>query len=84
MDWIRATGRRKNSVAQVRLIKGKGKIIVNNLPMNQYFRRATDIMIINKPLEITDSLKSFDIYVTVKGGVVSLDDSTIAKIRGGQ
>lgn len=61
-------GRRKRSVARVRLIPGKGEIIINNRNVDDYFGRKTYKMIILQPMELTGSLRSFDIYVNVRGG----------------
>ena len=55
------TGRRKDSVARVYLKPGDGKIVVNKRPVEEYFGRDTLKMILRQPLEITDSLKTFDI-----------------------
>ena len=65
------TGRRKNSSARVFLRPGSGKVIVNSRPMNEYFVRETDCMIIRQPLEVVDMLEKFDIIVTVRGGGMS-------------
>ena len=62
------TGRRKESVARVRISEGKGDIIVNNKPFEKYFIRETDRIIIKQPLEVTNTLNRFDIFVNVKGG----------------
>lgn len=62
------TGRRKTSVARVFLRRGKGKILVNKKPVDEYFGRETSRMIIRQPLVVTDSQDKFDIYATVAGG----------------
>ena len=62
------TGRRKSSVARVFLKSGKGNIIVNDKPADQYFSRVTSRMILRQPLELTNNLESFDILVNVTGG----------------
>ncbi|MDR9499011.1 MAG: 30S ribosomal protein S9 [Hydrogenovibrio sp.] len=62
------TGRRKNSVARVFLRAGSGKITVNGREVKDYFARETDLMVINQPLEATESVEQFDINVTVQGG----------------
>jgi len=62
------TGRRKSSTARVFLKKGKGKIIVNDTELKQYFGRPTASMIIRQPLEALDVVDKFDMRVTVKGG----------------
>ena len=68
--WF-ATGRRKTSIASVRFIKGKGKIIVNNCDYNDYFGRDISKMIMKQPLELVDMLGQYDIYANVKGGGLS-------------
>ena len=65
------TGRRKDSVARVYLRPGKGNIVVNKRPVEEYFGRDTLKMILRQPLEITDSLQKFDIIVNVHGGGLS-------------
>jgi small subunit ribosomal protein S9 len=63
-----AVGRRKEAVARVRLLNGSGKIIVNTQPINEYFIRETDRIIIRQPLMNTNTLNKYDIYVNVRGG----------------
>jgi len=63
-----ATGRRKESVARVRLRAGTGKFEVNRQSLLDYFKRETLKMIIEQPLEKTETLGKFDIIATVKGG----------------
>ena len=67
-DELRATGRRKTSVARVRFRKGKGRIVVNNRELDDYFGRDTLKMIMRQPLELTAMSDKFDIYATVVGG----------------
>ena len=62
------TGRRKSSVARVFLTSGKGNIIVNDKPADEYFSRVTSRMILRQPLALTDNESSFDIMVNVIGG----------------
>jgi small subunit ribosomal protein S9 len=61
------TGRRKSSVARVFLKTGKGNIVVNDKPVDEYFSRVTSRMILRQPLELTNNLASFDIMVNVIG-----------------
>lgn len=63
-----ATGRRKESVARVRLIPGKGRILINGRPVDEYFGLETLRMIIRQPLELTNTLDQFDVIVRVSGG----------------
>lgn len=65
---ITATGRRKRSIAQVRMTSGSGKITVNGVDVNEYFPFATLVMDLRQPLEVTKNENTFDIDVTVKGG----------------
>jgi small subunit ribosomal protein S9 len=62
------TGRRKSSVARVFLKSGKGNIIINDKPADEYFSRETSRMILRQPLELTNNIASFDIMVNVIGG----------------
>ena len=62
------TGRRKSAVARVFLKPGKGDIVVNGKPVDQFFSRETGRMIVRQPLALTDSLARFDIQVNVTGG----------------
>ena len=63
-----ATGRRKSSVAQVRMVPGTGKITVNGKDVNEYMPFPTLVMDLKQPLVATNNEKTFDITVTVKGG----------------
>ena len=63
-----ATGRRKRSVAQVRMTAGKGNITVNGKDVNEYMPFAVLVMDLKQPLVATNNEKTFDITVTVKGG----------------
>jgi small subunit ribosomal protein S9 len=62
------TGKRKSSIARVWLKPGSGKITVNDKSLDDYFGRETSKMIVRQPLELTENVEKFDIYVTVKGG----------------
>jgi len=66
-----AIGKRKTSVARVRLMPGEGSIIINKRSINDYFKRETAKMIINQPLELTNTIGRFDIRVNVSGGGIS-------------
>ncbi|PHQ79225.1 MAG: 30S ribosomal protein S9 [Coxiella sp. (in: Bacteria)] len=65
------TGRRKTSTARVFLRPGKGTIVVNNKSLEEFFGRETARMVVLQPLQSVDAVKTFDIYVTVKGGGIS-------------
>jgi small subunit ribosomal protein S9 len=62
------TGRRKSSAARVFLKPGKGAIIVNGKPLDEFFGRQTSRMIVRQPLELTKMSDKFDVNVTVEGG----------------
>ena len=62
------TGRRKTSVARVFIRPGKGKFIVNDKALDEYFARETGRMVVRQPLVLTDHLQTFDIKVNVDGG----------------
>jgi small subunit ribosomal protein S9 len=63
-----ATGKRKTSIARVWLTPGTGKITVNSRDIDVYFGRETSKMIIRQPLELTENMGRFDIWVNVNGG----------------
>ncbi len=65
------TGRRKNSIARVRLVNGKGNITVNSKDLNEYFGVETLKVIVKQPLTATNTLDKFDVICTVKGGGIS-------------
>ncbi len=67
-NYYYGTGRRKSSVARVFLKSGKGAIIVNGKPIDEYFARETGRMVARQPLEVTSNQGSFDIMVNVSGG----------------
>ena len=66
-----ATGKRKTSVARVWLKQGEGKITINKRSIDDYLKRETAKMIIRQPLELTETLGKFDVYVNVRGGGMS-------------
>ncbi len=65
------TGRRKSSVARVRLYNGTGSITINKRDMDDYFGLETLKLIVRQPLELTKTEGKFDIVVNVAGGGVS-------------
>ncbi|SMC97411.1 30S ribosomal protein S9 [Sporomusa malonica] len=65
------TGRRKTSVARVRLVPGEGKILVNERPLNEYFGLKTLEIIVTQPLNLTDTVGKYDVLAKVEGGGVS-------------
>lgn len=66
--YYEAVGRRKTSSARVRLYPGTGTIMVNERPMAEYFPRETDVIMITRPLQMTETASSFNVSVHVAGG----------------
>lgn len=62
------TGRRKSSIAQVKMVPGKGKITVNGVDVNDYFPYETNVMDLKQPLVATNTEETFDIEAKVNGG----------------
>ena len=62
---VTATGRRKRSVAQVKLVTGKGKITVNGRDVNEYMPFPTLVMDLKQPLVLTNNENTFDIDVNL-------------------
>ncbi len=62
------TGKRKCSIAKVKLVAGSGKITVNNQDVYEYFPFKTLVMDLVQPLELTNMMEKFDIVATVSGG----------------
>jgi len=62
------TGRRKTAVARVFIKPGKGSIVVNDKPVDDFFSRETGRMVVRQPLELTNNLTTFDILINVDGG----------------
>ena len=65
------TGRRKHSVARVRLVPGNGNIIINGRGIDDYFGLETLKLIVRQPLALTNTLEKFDVICTVEGGGVT-------------
>ena len=65
------TGRRKSSTARVFLTRGKGQILVNDRPLDEFFGRETACMIVRQPLEKLEVTDQFDVNATVIGGGIS-------------
>lgn len=66
-----ATGRRKRSVAQVKLTPGQGKFTVNNKSCEDYFCRPTLVMLVKQPMELTSTISKFDVVAKLDGGGVA-------------
>lgn len=67
-DTTYATGRRKTSTARVYLSKGKGNILVNDIPLEDYFGREVAKILVMQPLVLLDIVEQFDVFVKVSGG----------------
>jgi len=64
-------GRRKESVARVRLVPGTGNVTINGRTMDEYFGRETSKMILIEPLKLVDQLGKVDVFVNTNGGGLS-------------
>ncbi|MDR1630511.1 MAG: 30S ribosomal protein S9 [Oscillospiraceae bacterium] len=69
--YFYGTGRRKKSIARVRVYPGTGKIIINDREIDDYFGLETLKLIVRQPLALTDSAEKFDIVCRVSGGGVT-------------
>jgi small subunit ribosomal protein S9 len=63
-----ATGKRKTAIARIWLKAGSGVIVVNDLPVDQYFERETSRMVLRQALELIEAQDQFDVWATCKGG----------------
>lgn len=66
-----STGRRKEATARVWIANGKGKVIINGKPLDNYLARPVLRMIVNQPFAITNTIASYDVWCTVKGSGLS-------------
>ncbi len=71
MQYFSAIGRRKSSVARVRISRGTGKRIINDKNMSIYLKRKTLEMMVERPFKLIDYSDDFDLHVNVKGGGLS-------------
>ena len=69
--YFYGTGRRKKSIARVRIYPGTGAITINKRDIDDYFGLETLKLIVNQPYEVTDTVGKFDIVCTVTGGGIS-------------
>ena len=69
--YFYGTGRRKSSVARVRVYSGTGKITINDRDIDDYFGLETLKLIVRQPMELTETIGAFDIVCTVAGGGVT-------------
>jgi len=65
------TGRRKHSVARVRLVPGEGRIVINKRNLDEYFGLETLKLIVKQPLNLTETLGKYDVLVIAHGGGIS-------------
>ncbi|MBI5479108.1 MAG: 30S ribosomal protein S9 [Deltaproteobacteria bacterium] len=63
-----ATGRRKQAIARVWMSPGSGQVTINDRTLDDYFGRATSRMVVRQPLELTETVGRYDIFVNVCGG----------------
>jgi len=78
--YYEAVGRRKTSSARVRLYPGTGTILVNERPMAEYFPRETDVLAVVRPLQVTDTVSSYNVSIHVIGG--GLTGQAVATAHG--
>ena len=69
--YFYGTGRRKESIARVRLLPGSGVVKINKRDMDDYFGLGTLKLIVNQPFGVTNTVGKFDVFCTVVGGGVS-------------
>ncbi len=77
-NMIQATGRRKTAIARVRLIPGEGPIKVNERNMEDYFPIDVLRMVVERPLLLTEKLKSYTVSGTVDGGGIAAQAGAIS------
>ena len=71
IPFFYGTGRRKSSVAKVRLYHGTGKITINGRTIDEFFSLETLKLIVRQPLELTETIGNLDVVCNVKGGGVT-------------
>ena len=67
-EFYYATGRRKTAIAKVKLVKGTGKITVNDRDVHEYFPSEILVMDLTQPLQLTETTDQFDVIANVHGG----------------
>ena len=70
--YFYGTGRRKKSIARVRLYTGTGSIVINGRSIDDYFGLDTLKLIVNQPFEVTETQGKFDVVCTAVGGGISI------------
>lgn len=78
LDYYQGTGRRKRASARVRMYVGNGKIVVNDLPMEEYFTRVGDQRAVLLPLEAAGLLGAVNLSVKVQGGGVTGQSTAVS------
>lgn len=77
-NFIWATGRRKSSVARVRITDGKGKFTVNERAVDEFFRIPKDASLAQLPLRVAEMIKKLDVHAKVHGGGTTGQSGAIA------
>jgi small subunit ribosomal protein S9 len=70
-ETVRATGRRKESVARVRIVPGSGRFALNGRSLEDYFPRPALQMVVTEPLRLTNTLDRYDVIASIMGGGIS-------------
>lgn len=70
-ETIRATGRRKESVARVRIVPGSGRFALNGRSLEDYFPRPALQMVVTEPLRLTNTVDRYDVIASIDGGGIS-------------
>jgi small subunit ribosomal protein S9 len=70
-NTVSAVGRRKESIARVRLVPGTGQRVVNGQPIQTYFPRRTMVDMIGQPMAITSTADRYDVHANVRGGGIT-------------
>ena len=77
--YYEAVGRRKTSTARARLYPGTGTIVINERPLADYFKNQTEVLLLTRPLRVTDTLNSYNVSIHVEGGGISGQAGAIAQ-----
>jgi len=70
-ETVRATGRRKESVARVRIVPGSGRFALNGRSLEDYFPRPALQMVVTEPLRLTNTIDRYDVIAAIDGGGIS-------------
>ena len=70
-ETVRATGRRKESVARVRIVPGSGRFALNGRSLEDYFPRPALQMVVTEPLRLTNTVDRYDVIASIIGGGIS-------------